>query len=64
VATHSSIIAWKIPWTEELGTEGPPGTSNFLTWVGALPYGVQQKFMIRSTLYSGLLDVLLNETQI
>ena len=22
MATHSSIIAWKIPWTEELG--GPP----------------------------------------
>ena len=20
MATHSSILAWKIPWTEELGT--------------------------------------------
>ena len=22
MATHSSILAWKIPWTEELATSG------------------------------------------
>ena len=26
MATHSSILAWKIPWTEELG--GPQSTAS------------------------------------
>ena len=25
MATHSSILAWEIPWTEESGTWGPWG---------------------------------------
>ena len=25
MATHSSILAWKIPWTEELGSYSPQG---------------------------------------
>ena len=25
MATHSSILAWKIPWTEELGGYSPRG---------------------------------------
>ena len=25
MATHSSILAWKIPWTEELGGNNPWG---------------------------------------
>ena len=25
MATHSSILAWRIPWTEEPGSYGPPG---------------------------------------
>ena len=25
MATHSSILAWRIPWTEELGVYGPWG---------------------------------------
>ena len=25
VATHSSILAWRIPWTEEPGGYGPQG---------------------------------------
>ena len=25
LATHSSILAWKIPWTEELGGYSPQG---------------------------------------
>ena len=30
MATHSSILAWRIPWTEELGRQNltePPGKS-------------------------------------
>ena len=26
MATHSSILAWKIPWTEELGRLQSPGS--------------------------------------
>ena len=26
MATHSRILAWKIPWTEELGGHGPRGS--------------------------------------
>ena len=26
MATHSSILAWKIPWTEELGRLQPMGS--------------------------------------
>ena len=25
MATHSSILAWRIPWTEELGGDSPQG---------------------------------------
>ena len=25
MATHSSILAWRIPWTEELGSYSPQG---------------------------------------
>ena len=25
MATHSSILAWRIPWTEEPGSYGPRG---------------------------------------
>ena len=31
-ATHSSVLAWRIPWTKELGRSGAKGTS--LTWEG------------------------------
>ena len=32
MATHSSVLAWRIPWTKELGRSGAKGTS--LTWEG------------------------------
>ena len=30
MATHSSILAWKIPWTEESGVPSPWGRKEFL----------------------------------
>ena len=32
MATHSSILAWKIPWTEEPG--GPQSKASKETWTG------------------------------
>ena len=31
MATHSSILAWKIPWTEELGGLQPMGSQKSQT---------------------------------
>ena len=31
MATHTSILAWKIPWTEELGGLQPMGLQKSLT---------------------------------
>ena len=30
MATHSSILAWKIPWTEELGRPGSIGSQRII----------------------------------
>ena len=32
MATHSSILAWEIPWTEEPGELQPMGSKNY--WAG------------------------------
>ena len=32
MATYSSIIAWRIPWTEELGGLQAIGLQKSLTW--------------------------------
>ena len=34
VATHSSIVAWKIPWTNEPGGLKVLGISKSQTWLG------------------------------
>ena len=31
--THSSILAWRIPWTEELWRATIPGVSSNWTWL-------------------------------
>ena len=33
MATHSSILAWKIPWTGELGGLQPTGFQKNQTWL-------------------------------
>ena len=33
MATHSSILAWEIPWTEEAGGLKSMGTQKSLTWL-------------------------------
>ena len=33
IATHSSILAWRIPWTEELGGLQSMGSQNSWTWL-------------------------------
>ena len=34
MATHSSILAWKIPWTEQLGRLQSTGLQKSWTWLG------------------------------
>ena len=34
IATHSSILAWKIPWTEEPGRLQSMGSQKSRTWLG------------------------------
>ena len=34
VATHSSIVAWKIPWTSEPGGLKVHGIAKSQTWLG------------------------------
>ena len=31
MATHTSVLAWEIPWTEEPGGHGPLGSQKSLT---------------------------------
>ena len=33
MATHSSILAWKIPWTEKLGGIQSMGSQKSQTWL-------------------------------
>ena len=33
MATHSSVLAWKIPWTEELGGLRPIGWQKLSTYI-------------------------------
>ena len=33
MATHSSILAWRIPWTEELGGLQSVGSQKSRTWL-------------------------------
>ena len=33
MATHSSILAWEIPWTEEAGELKSMGSQKNLTWL-------------------------------
>ena len=33
IAAHSSILAWKIPWIEELGRLQPMGLQKSQTWL-------------------------------
>ena len=39
IATHSSILAWKIPWTEELGGLQSMGLAN--SWTGLCDFHSQ-----------------------
>ena len=36
MATHSSVLAWRIPWTEE------PGTHGRTPWVACSPWGLEE----------------------
>ena len=49
-ATHSSILAWRIPWTEEPGRLQSMGSQQVgLDWVTKLPsltYSLTEQFMI------------------
>ena len=42
MATHSSILAWRIPWTEEPGSSSPWGCkeSDTTEWFGYYNYAV------------------------
>ena len=45
MATHSSILAWRIPWTEESG--------------GLSPWGYKKKDMTEVTLHTGQLCIMI-----
>ena len=53
MATHSSILAWKIPWTEKPGR---------LQFIGSQELDMTQRYLSFSTLLeeSGNLDINLN----
>ena len=38
MATHSSILAWKIPWMEEPGRLQSTGPRRVKTWLSVFPF--------------------------
>ena len=42
VATHSSILAWRIPWTEEPGGRSPPANAGLSCWSGRISLAEEQ----------------------
>ena len=42
MATHSSILAWRIPWTEEPGGRNPPANAGLSCWSGRIPRAEEQ----------------------
>ena len=42
MATHSSILAWKIPWTEEPGGESPGESHGRKSLIGSSPRGPKE----------------------
>ena len=43
MATHSSILAWKIPWTEESGNQG---VAKSQTWLSDWMYYISQEILL------------------
>ena len=67
MATHSSILAWRIPWTEEPGTYSPWGcckeldTNEKLTHTHTKAEATQVSMKTIIYMYDGILFSLKNE---
>ena len=55
MATHSSILAWRIPWTEEPGGLQSMGSQK--SWTQLSDVECIQNFKISSQLYAKLVNV-------
>ena len=55
MATHSSILAWRIPWTEEPGGLQSMGSQK--SWTQLSDWECIQNFKISSQLYAKLVNV-------
>ena len=46
MATHSGIIAWRIPWTEEPGRLQSRGVANNQTWLSTQANNLHTLFLL------------------
>ena len=53
MTTHSSILAWKIPWTEELGGLQPMGLRESLTYLATKQRSVLEDMLVKKLLLLG-----------
>ena len=53
MATHSSILAWRIPWTEEPGGLQSTGSQRVgHDWATSLPYSLMHPYVLHSIIYN------------
>ena len=58
MATHPSILAWRIPWMEELGGLKSMGVAKSQTWLNVLFLTFHLKFSILPLVFSPIQHLL------